>query len=84
MLLLVLLLASLDDEIMLWVSILYHFQAAAHTNCLQILDARPRLNAHANVLLLGKGIDDVDRVAEDGKYIIRTNVGLIIYTGSSI
>lgn len=41
-------------------------QAAAHTNCIQILDARPRLNAHANVLLLGKGIDDVERVAEEG------------------
>ena len=41
-------------------------QAAVHTNTICIVDARPRLNAHANVLLLGKGITDMDRVAEDG------------------
>jgi hypothetical protein len=40
-------------------------QAALHTNSLHIIDARPRLNAHANVLL-GKGIQDVDRIAEEG------------------
>ena len=39
-----------------------------HTNTLRIVDARPRLNAHANVFL-GKGIEDVERIAEEGEWI---------------
>lgn len=46
-------------------------QAAVHTNTLRIVDARPRLNAHANVLLGKAGIQDVDRVAEDGGWVVR-------------